>query len=54
MSGYSNDLLGKQRAFEPGTELLEKPFTPLARLSKVSRVLHDAEGSRAAGAHLGE
>jgi PAS domain S-box-containing protein len=54
MSGYSNDLLNQQRTFEPGTELLEKPFTLLALLSKVGKVLHGTEGGKAAAAHSGE
>jgi hypothetical protein len=54
MSGYSNDLLDQQRTFESGTELLEKPFTLLALLNKVGRVLHSPEVDKAAWAHSGE
>jgi PAS domain S-box-containing protein len=54
MSGYSNDLLDQQRTFEPDTELLEKPFTLLALLNKVGKVLHGTEGGKAAGAYSGE
>jgi two-component system, cell cycle sensor histidine kinase and response regulator CckA len=48
MSGYSSDLLDQQRTFEPSTELLEKPFTLLALLNKVCKVLHGTGKAEAA------
>jgi len=54
MSGYTNDLIDQQRTLEPGTELLEKPFTLHALLSKVGKVLHGAEDGNAAAARSGE
>jgi hypothetical protein len=54
MSGYTNDLIDQQRTLEPGTELLEKPFTLHALLSKVGKVLHAAEDGNAAAARSGK
>ena len=50
MSGYTNDSMGQHRVLEPGTGLLEKPFTLHALLSRVGRVLHRVEGGKAAAA----
>ena len=50
MSGYTNDLIDRHHVLEPGTELLEKPFTLHALLSKVGKVLHGAEGGNAVAA----
>ena len=50
MSGYTNDLIDRHRVLEPGTELLEKPFTLHALLSKVGKVLHDTKGTIAVAA----
>ena len=50
MSGYTNDLIDRHQVLEPGTELLEKPFTLLALLGKVGKVLHRPEGGNAVAA----
>ena len=50
MSGYTNDRIGRNHVLEPGTELLEKPFTLHALLSRVNTVLHRVEDSKAATA----
>ncbi len=50
MSGYTNDLIGRHHVLEPGTELLEKPFTLHSLLSRVGKLLHGVEGSNAVAA----
>src|SRR5207249_1290508 len=39
MSGYSDELMARHGALEPGLPLLAKPFTPEALLEKVREVL---------------
>ena len=39
MSGYTHDVLGPQGVLEPGTFLLQKPFSPAALTQKVREVL---------------
>jgi PAS domain S-box-containing protein len=39
MSGYNEEAILRNGALDPGTALLEKPFTPLALARKVSEVL---------------
>jgi two-component system cell cycle sensor histidine kinase/response regulator CckA len=40
VSGYADDILGRQGVLEPGVEFLAKPFTPAALVSRVGTVLH--------------
>ena len=54
MSGYSNDLLNQHQSFKPDTELLEKPFTLVALLDKVGKVLHGTAAAKSRAAHPGE
>jgi two-component system cell cycle sensor histidine kinase/response regulator CckA len=41
VSGYADDILGRQGVLEPGVEFLAKPFTPAALVSKVGTVIHE-------------
>jgi DNA-binding NtrC family response regulator len=40
MSGYSDDALSQRGARDPGTELIEKPFSANALVAKVDEVAH--------------
>ena len=39
MSGYTADALGRRGLLDPGVELIEKPFTAVALLSRVRATL---------------
>jgi hypothetical protein len=39
ISGYTDDALARHGVLEPGTALLQKPFTPVALAHKVREVL---------------
>ena len=39
MSGYTDDVIAHSGVLEPGTLLLEKPFTALALLGRVREAL---------------
>jgi hypothetical protein len=39
MSGYTQGLLGAQGVLEPGTHLIEKPFSEATLLTKLQEVL---------------
>jgi two-component system cell cycle sensor histidine kinase/response regulator CckA len=39
MSGYTNDVLGRHHALDPGIDLLEKPFSAYSVLSRLRAVL---------------
>jgi DNA-binding NtrC family response regulator len=41
MSGYTPDAIVHQGVLEPGTHLLQKPFTPSALASKVREMLDE-------------
>ena len=47
MSGYTDDVIAHRGVLEPGTLLLEKPFTVVAFLGRVREAL----GSRGAALH---
>ncbi|HEY5353070.1 MAG TPA: hypothetical protein VIK57_11500 [Streptosporangiaceae bacterium] len=44
MSGYAHGLLSAQGVLEPGLNLIEKPFTQAALLTKLTEVLAEAPG----------
>jgi two-component system cell cycle sensor histidine kinase/response regulator CckA len=44
MSGYTDDLIAHHGVLEPGTSLLQKPFTPDSLERKVNEVLHREPG----------
>jgi signal transduction histidine kinase len=44
MSGYAHGLLSAQGVLEPGLNLIEKPFTQAALLTKLTKVLAEAPG----------
>ena len=46
MSGYSDDALSQRGVRDPGTELIEKPFSANALVAKVDEVAHRAVGDR--------
>jgi len=50
MSGYSNDLIAQHGVLDPGTLLVEKPFTLRSLLSKVDTALHAKAARKSAGA----
>ena len=39
MSGYTNETLAHQGVVDPGTALLEKPFTPVTLARRVREIL---------------
>jgi two-component system, cell cycle sensor histidine kinase and response regulator CckA len=51
MSGYTNDLIDHHGILDPGTVLLEKPFTLRLLLTKVYQVLHATQAGKAANAN---
>ncbi len=50
MSGYTNDLIAQYGVLDPGTMLLEKPFTYHSLLTKVHKVLDAGKKAKAAAA----
>ncbi len=50
MSGYTGDLVTQHGALDPGTLLLEKPFTLHSLLIKVRQALHDRTSAKSASA----
>jgi CheY-like chemotaxis protein len=46
MSGYSDDALSQRGVRDPGTELIEKPFSANALVAKVDEVAHRARADR--------
>jgi DNA-binding response OmpR family regulator len=42
VSGYANDVLGLRGGLEPGSEYLQKPFTPSVLLDRVRELLTPA------------
>ena len=50
MSGYTNDLIAQYGVLDPGTLLVEKPFTLHMLLDKVDLAIHPKAAKKAAGA----
>jgi CheY-like chemotaxis protein len=46
MSGYSDDALSQRGVRDPGTELIEKPFSANALVAKVDEVAHRVRADR--------
>jgi DNA-binding response OmpR family regulator len=46
MSGYPGGTATRDGALEPGSQYIEKPFSPNALLEKIEAILHGAEASR--------
>jgi len=49
MSGYTNDLIAQYGVLDPGTLLVEKPFTLHSLLSKVETAIRSKAATKAAG-----
>jgi DNA-binding response OmpR family regulator len=45
MSGYTDDVIARHGALEPGIAFLQKPFTPHGLAEKVREVLDAAPGA---------
>ncbi|MGA7906552.1 MAG: ATP-binding protein, partial [Candidatus Sulfotelmatobacter sp.] len=50
MSGYTGDLVAQHGVLDPGTLLVEKPFTLESLLTKVRQALHGPQAGKSAGA----
>jgi len=51
MSGYASDAIVHHGMLDPGIELLQKPYTPLALIRRVQEVLGTAGRARTGAAH---
>jgi two-component system cell cycle sensor histidine kinase/response regulator CckA len=51
MSGYASDAIVHHGMLDPGIELLQKPYTPLALIRRVQEVLGTATRARTGAAH---
>ena len=47
MTGYASDAIVHHGVLEPGVEMLQKPYTPLALIRRVQEVLHGRTPLRA-------